>query len=364
MFANRDPKPAFWEVKRVYQDIGVSPVADEAANPVDLGDAGTRQEEAAGVRRAQPSCRMPAPRGPGILPGARVQTTQSAKSTVLGEAATVEVFNKYFFRNLSDFDIRWSLSADGNTVEHGTLPALDLAPRHKLRLVIPFKKIDRAPASDYQLRVSFHLKTDSSWQKQGYEVAASQMAIGPATRERPLMAMAATPASLTVDEQAQRIVVRGNHSFAAEFDRQTGGLTSLRYGGNEMLAGTTKLNAFRTFTDNDKWAANGWFGNGLHTLTDKALDLKVDRGANGVVRVVARIRSQGERSDRVPEQNSGSHKIETGRALGENDFHFDSTQAWTVFPDGTVAVDIVGSGVGPSIVLPKIGQQWLVAPAL
>ncbi len=38
-------------------------------NTVDLGDAGTRQEEAAGVRRAEPSCSMPAPRDPGILPG-------------------------------------------------------------------------------------------------------------------------------------------------------------------------------------------------------------------------------------------------------------------------------------------------------
>ncbi|MEI6604050.1 MAG: SufD family Fe-S cluster assembly protein [Verrucomicrobiota bacterium] len=43
---------------------------------VDSGDAGARQEEAAG--------RMPAPRGPGILPGASVETTKSAKSTVLG----------------------------------------------------------------------------------------------------------------------------------------------------------------------------------------------------------------------------------------------------------------------------------------
>jgi len=60
-------------------------------NTVDIGDAGTRKEKASGVRRAvrlsspkfQPSCRMPAPRGPGILPGASFQATQSAKSSVL-----------------------------------------------------------------------------------------------------------------------------------------------------------------------------------------------------------------------------------------------------------------------------------------
>jgi len=65
--------------------------ADTTPHAVDLGDAGTRQVEAAGVRRAvrlsspksQSSCRMPAPRGPDILPGTSFQTTQIAKSSVL-----------------------------------------------------------------------------------------------------------------------------------------------------------------------------------------------------------------------------------------------------------------------------------------
>ena len=316
VFANRDPKPAFWEVKRVYQDISVT--------------------------------------------------------AVTGKPATVEVSNKYFFRNLSDFDIRWSLSEDGKLIEDGTLPPLDLTPRHSTRLVIPFKASMMGASSGSQLRVSFHLRVDSSWQKAGYEVAACQLPIGPATRERPVIARSTKPAGFTVEEQAERIVVNCNGTtaaasskpFTAIFDRKTGGLASLIYGGKEMLAGTSKLNAFRAFTDNDKWTANGWFGNGLHTLADKALDIKVDHTMPDVVRVVARIRSQGLSADRVPEQNSGAHKIETGRALGENDFHFDSSLAWSIFPDGTVAVDLSGSGVGPSIVLPKIGQQWLVSPTL
>ncbi|KAB2640337.1 MAG: 16S rRNA (uracil(1498)-N(3))-methyltransferase [Verrucomicrobia bacterium] len=51
------------------QTTGVPPYT------VDLGDAGTRPEEASG--------RMAAQRGPGILPGASVQTSQSVKSAVL-----------------------------------------------------------------------------------------------------------------------------------------------------------------------------------------------------------------------------------------------------------------------------------------
>ena len=58
-------------------DVRVDPVwAGVPLTIVDLGDAATRQDEAAG--------RMPAPRGSGILPRASVQTTQSAQSTELG----------------------------------------------------------------------------------------------------------------------------------------------------------------------------------------------------------------------------------------------------------------------------------------
>ncbi|MEI6605459.1 MAG: hypothetical protein WCP35_09125, partial [Verrucomicrobiota bacterium] len=54
-------------------------VLNAPADTVDLGDAATRQEEVAG--------RMPAPRGPGILPGASFQITQSAEPTVLNAPA-------------------------------------------------------------------------------------------------------------------------------------------------------------------------------------------------------------------------------------------------------------------------------------
>lgn len=304
VFANRDPKPAFWEVKRVYQDITVTAV--DAA------------------------------------------------------AGKVQVFNKYFFRNLSDFDVRWSFSENGKVVKEGELPPLDLAPRQKTELQIPLPKIERVAGSDYQLRVSFHLKADAAWQKKGYEIAASQLSAG---RTAGSTYTAPPAAGLKATEKDGRIVVAGE-GFSIGFDKQTGGLASLAYGGKEMLAGGSKLNAFRAFTDNDKWTANAWFANGLHTLADKAVEVKVDSTVKDAVRIVARVRSQGATSDKVPEQNSGFHKMVTGRALTENDFHFESVYAWTVFPDGKVALDVAGSGVGPSIVVPRIGQEIEVAPAL
>ena len=310
VFANREPKPAFAEVKRVYQDIAVT-AKDPSSN-------------------------------------------------------RVEVFNKYFFRNLSDFDIRWSISQDGRVIDEGSLPPLDLAPRQRQELVIPFKKFERVATSDYALRVSFHLKEDTAWQKKGYETAASQI-LSPRT-ERAKVAMKVKNSGFKVREENGRITVSGGDlvtnraGFRFSFDSRTGGLISL-FPGDEGVS-NTKLNAFRAFTDNDKWTANAWFGNGLHTLSDKATDVQVDTSSKDYVRIIARVRSQGETADKVPEQISGYHKIVKGTPLGEDGFHFDSVYTWTVFPGGILSFDAVGYGMGPPIVVPGIGQELHFPPEL
>ncbi|WP_265593981.1 glycoside hydrolase family 2 TIM barrel-domain containing protein [Haloferula sp. BvORR071] len=311
VFANRDPKPAFAEVKRVYQDI--------------------------------------------------VVTSKEPSSN------RVEVFNKYFFRNLSDFDIRWSLSENGKQIDEGSLPPLDLAPRQKTELVIPLKKIERVAMNDYALRVSFHLKEDTAWQKKGYEVAASQI-IAPRT-SRPEVSMQVKNSGLQVEDKEGLITVSGGNlvsprnGLKAVFDRKTGGLVSLNSGDTELP--NTGLHAFRAFTDNDKWTANAWFGNGLHTLADKATEVSIDKASSGdYIRIIAKVRSQGQTADKVPEQNSGFHRIVKGAPIPENGFHFESTFAWTIFPGGILSFDSVGYGVGPSIVLPAIGQELHFQPEL
>ena len=310
VFANRDPKPAFAEVKRVYQDI--------------------------------------------------VVTSEDPTSN------RVEVFNKYFFRNLSDFDIRWSLSENGKVIDEGTLPSLDLAPRQKTGFVIPFKKIERVAMSDYQIRVSFHLKEDTAWQKKGYEVAASQI-LSPRT-ERAMVSMKVKNNGFKVTDANGEITVSGGDlitnraGFRFTFDRKTGGLISLFPGDKELP--NTKLNAFRAFTDNDKWTANAWFGNGLHTLFDKATEVQVDTSSGDYVRIIARVKSQGQSSDKVPEQNSGYHKIVKGAPIGKDGFHFESIYTWTIFPGGILSFDAAGYGVGPSIVIPCIGQELHFPPEM
>lgn len=304
VFANRDPKPAFWEVKRVYQDI--------VTRPVDL------------------------------------------------KSGKIEVMNKYFFRDLSAFEARWSLTEDGKELQHGTLPPLQVGPREKQTLAIPLTTPVVVAGADYQLRISFHLREESSWAAKGYEVAANQHALVLDKSE----SLAVLPTgSLKVTEKGGLKVVEGS-GFSASFDSRTGGIVSLVYGGKERLAGGSRLNAFRAFTDNDKWTSAAWFANGLHSLADQASELRVDSSSKGSVSLIATVRSQGATSDKVPELNSGFHQVVAGPALEQKGFHFDSTFAWTVMGDGSVVLDVIGQPSGASIVLPRLGQEFQIAPQL
>lgn len=305
VFANRDPKPAFAEVKRVYQDVSVSGVE--------------------------------------------------------GNFMKLEIFNRSFFRNLKDYEIRWDCQFNGGEKAHGVFAELDVPPREKRVVEIPVDvgfKVFRGHTT--RNRLSFHLKEDTAWQKKGYEVAAdSVVKVHPSGED----VVGPSEGVLKSVDNRDRIQISGE-KFTVAFDRKSGGLASLIYDGKEMLAGTSKMNAFRAFTDNDKWTANVWFANGLHSLADTATEISVDKTQKYCVRVIAKVISKGATSDRVPEQNSGEHKIVTGRPLAPTDFHFESIYAWTVFADGTVVLDVSGSGVGPEIVLPRLGQQFLVSPAL
>ena len=54
------------------------------------------------------------------------------------KAGTFEVRNENAFTNLDRYVGKWRLTADGKTIQEGTLGKLDVAPEGKKRIEIPF----------------------------------------------------------------------------------------------------------------------------------------------------------------------------------------------------------------------------------
>lgn len=204
------------------------------------------------------------------------------------EAGEVEIFNRFPFTNLSDFNANWSLSANGEKIESGSIE-LALAPLKKKSITIPYQTKDFKEETHYVLELSFSLSEATSWAKKGHEIAWEQF-------EFPFIEKKVTRASvagITVDENKKEVVIKGE-TFTYTFNKESGLLSSLNFKGKEFLKQGPKFNIWRAPLANelDAWntftvsigryqegmgknMANGWYALGLHNLEHEVESVEV-----------------------------------------------------------------------------------------
>lgn len=300
IFGDMQPKPQYFEVKKVYQNVGVS---------------WANQKE-----------------------------------------GTLDIFNKnYYTDDLSGYEVHWSLSADGIRVKKGVLPLGSVLPRQHKTVRIDGLCDALDPGKDYRLDVSFKLKSDKPWAKAGYVQADQQLELHKAVK-RPSLAstMDKSLQPLKVMRQESKITVTGNGNTIV-FDKSTGSLHSLAYGGKTIIAAGNgpKLDAFRAWVNNDNWAYQSWYENGLHNLKHKALDCKWARNRNGSVSLSFKIESQGLSTAKLEGADKNWKKlVETGK---RPDFKFTTNVIYTVYPDGSVESQSSITSNNPQLILPRLG---------
>ncbi len=154
-----------------------------------------------------------------------------------------EVWNKNLFVSTDRFKCMAELLRDGVLVERRELPEISVAPGSRETYPNPFAVSDEP--GEYAVTVSFHLKEDELWADAGHEIAFGQAVIGkvnaPKEEEKPFV----------VIHGNDNIGVRGDE-FDVLFSIPSGGLTSYRYAGKELLETIPKPNFWRAPTDNDE----------------------------------------------------------------------------------------------------------------
>ncbi|HOZ48967.1 MAG TPA: glycoside hydrolase family 2 TIM barrel-domain containing protein [Candidatus Hydrogenedentes bacterium] len=178
-------------------------------------------------------------------------------------AGRVRIANKYAFTNLSALECLWQIESDGEILEEGVLPDVDIAPRASASVTVPFSMPTAEPGRAYWLNLRFRLRANTRWAEQGHELARAQFEL-PIARPAPMQAMDKTP-EITVDDTDGEAVVTGE-GFRLVFDTIAGTLSSWQVGGRELVAGSLRAQLWRAPTDNDRisGAAKRWLGGGLH----------------------------------------------------------------------------------------------------
>lgn len=294
------------------------------------------------------------------------------------EKGIVEIFNKNYFEPFKDYRIVWSLWQDGKCVK-ADQPLQGarniLGPRERQTYVLPYDYAALDPASEYFVKVQFLQANDVPWAKKGYVQMEEQLRVKGADVQSPAVATVAQgEGKLEQTMQGQDKVTVSGKDFSASFDLRTGSLSALSYGGQTIIreGEGPKLDAYRAPTDNDAGIGypTAWFRYGLYDLRHRVLSSNYRQRPDGAFELAFTVESQaaegskqtyGDR-DRTPEK---AYRFDEGKqALGPDDFKFTTNQIYTVYPDGSVELQSAISANRSSVVLPRIGYSLQLPASL
>ena len=191
---DREPHPSLFEVKKVYQPVGVSALLT---------------------------------RGP----------------------AWIWVENRHDFLDLAELTPVWELREEGRIIRRGELDRIELQPGDARALAIPFEVPRLYAGSVYHLTLSFELAHDVPWAKRGHRVAWEQLELKLGAPPAPRVDLAGRPAP-SIRETAEAFEVRGLKG-SLRIGKSAGALESYRLGELELLAGPLVPNFWRVPIDND-----------------------------------------------------------------------------------------------------------------
>lgn len=266
---------------------------------------------------------------------------------------TFQITNKSYFEPMEGYEGVWKLYRNGDLVEERSFDVSPLKPQKKGVVTIAPKRMDSK--SEYLVVIEFRQAADKPWAKQGFVQAREQFVIQEAG-QKPAIATIAEGSALELSPDQKMIVGK---DFSVMFDFDKGTIETLRYGNNTIIENSgLALNAFRAFTNNDRWAYQQWFAKGLHNLQHKALAKSVKANADGSYSYSFTVQSQAPNGAKIEGGTaSGRNKIVelTDRPFTDADFRFVTNQVFTVYPDGSIEVQASIASNDDFVNLPQLG---------
>lgn len=187
--------------------------------------------------------------------------------------------NKFLFTNLSDFNCKWVIKAEGEEVLSGELGKIECAPLEECNIKIDFDSSKLPKDKEVILTVSFETTKESLGIEKDYEIAFEQFIINAMPQPKDDNA----DGNLDFDINGKRVTVKGDDLEVIVDD---GKIVSYKIEGKELLKAPLMPNYFRALTDNDidflnftpQWAKfhpfYAWQRATHHTSADKTEVIK------------------------------------------------------------------------------------------
>lgn len=174
----------------------------------------------------------------------------------------IKVRNEYFFRDLGNYALQWSILVNGKEAQKGTVSDLQVQPQQTADLTLPYnldKLLADPQSQDVQLNIDFALKQPEPLMQKGQVVAYQQFAIKDyylaksATSEPEMETLAWFGKLKKTNKKKDKQVTIENQQVSISFDKKTGLMTKYVVGDVSYLAdgGVLKPCFWRAVTDND-----------------------------------------------------------------------------------------------------------------
>ncbi|MBQ2497799.1 MAG: DUF4981 domain-containing protein, partial [Prevotella sp.] len=279
----------------------------------------------------------------------------------------VNIVNKNYFTDLSNLDCHFKVLADGEVVKEGTIDIDSIAPRTVEFVEIPeLKNFDPKDGREYFVNFEFRLKRDMPWAKAGYVQADEQLGLRIPKDASVMM----VNGKIDVTEANGLLRLSGN-GFDVAFDRADGSIRSLSYGGRKVFEDGCgpRLDAFRAWVNNDNWAYQNWYANGLHNLKHKNVTPTgyfLENNSNGSISVAFEIESQAPNGAKLEGSDRNWKRLTefTDKPFGKDDFKFHQNLIYTIYPDGSVEANVAITSNNPQLVLPRLGYVMKTPSAM
>ena len=294
-------------------------------------------------------------------------TTQPLSTRLLNaETGEVEVTNRLFFTDLSQYTSHWALMADGDVLEEGDIQ-FSTAPQQKQVVRIPYHKPAIVAGKEYRVTVTSKLKKDEVWAKAGHEVAWDQLELS--GWNLPATAPQLSSDDISAQEDDKQINISGK-GFCYVISKETGNLEQIEVYGKPVLKSPIEFNLWRAPIANefDSWDAfrvNGgyaegygnqvatlWYSKGVQQLCIRPAEVRLNRNEQETTVTVSQLVQVGASSYGALDLYISGVQL-CGFTL-DYTYHF--------YNDGTVKIEnhLSPQGRLPEI-LPRIGFTTSVA---
>lgn len=248
----------------------------------------------------------------------------------LNQGNRLTLDNRYCAYNLNEFALKYDIIRNGERVDGGSLPMPAVTPKDSTVLELPIRKWLQTGEGETFVNVYVDLNHDELWAKKGFTVASAQFRLTPNETRQP--GQAKELPTLKVYEEAFQYLHAENGKVRVTFDRHQGRITSLVYGGKEMIYhhDGPEFNWYRSISnERHEWEPT--------TVSVKDYSYKVADSRQSLTVDVSLEAQVGKQT--VPHQVS-----------------------YTVYGDGRIAVK--ASFTMPEKTLPRLALQTMFSPSL